>query len=224
MLTAEQILLKRELLLDYLSRQGAISRNSRVKDIALMQQTTELEEEDFATLCGHLSDAGWVRFLRKAGTWETAGGIASVWLTPEGFEKVRLRSVPEWMTKQAPEEVQAHANGIVKVIRDWMPKQRYRQEETYVAALAEYLEGKGIKAPEQKGASLTDILAAHGIAIEAKVNPDRGEYDRLSGQIIRQLEEFGTVIVLIIRADKRDLLDEYKSRFAHDPRIVFVVK
>jgi hypothetical protein len=224
MLTAEQILIKRELLLDYLRRQGAISRNSGVEDMDLMQQTIELGEEDCAALCQHLSDAGWVKFLRKAGTWETGGGIATVWLTLEGFEKMRLRSMPEWMTKQAPEEVQAQANGIVKAIGDWIPKQRYKQEETYVAALAEHLEGRGIKAPEQQGASLTDVLAAYGIGIEAKVNPDRGEYDRLSGQIIRQLEEFGVVIVLIIRPDRRDLLEEYKSRFVHDRRVTFIVK
>lgn len=224
MLVAEQILIKRERFLDYLNQQGAISRNSGVKDVSLMQQAIELGKEDFAALCQHLSDAGWVKFLRKAGTWKTGGGISVVWLTVEGFEKMRLRSMPEWMTKQAPEEVQAQANGIVKTIEDWVPKQRYKQEEAYVAALSEYLEGKGIKAPEQQGASLTDVLAAYGIGIEVKVNSDRGEYDRLSGQIIRQLEEFGVVIVLIIRPDKRDLLEEYKIRFVHAKRVTFIVK
>jgi len=132
--------------------------------------------------------------------------------------------MPKWLTKRASAKVQVEATGVVRTIEGWTPKQRYKLEETYVAALAEYLEGRGIKAPEQQGASLTDILAAYGIGIEAKVNPDRGEYDRLFGQIIRQLEEFGVVIVLIIRPDKRDLLAEYKSRFVHDRRVTFIVK
>jgi len=128
------------------------------------------------------------------------------------------------MTKQAPEEVQAQTNAIVKAIEDWIPKQRYKHEETFVGVLAAHLEARGIKAPEQQGASLTDILAAHGIAIEVKVNPDRGEYDRLCGQIIRQLEEFGVVIVLIIRPDNQDLLAEYQTRFVRDKRVTFIVK
>lgn len=148
MLTAEQILIKRDLLLDYLSQQGAISRNSGVKDVPSMQKAIKLGKEDFAVLCQHLSDAGWIKFLRIGGTWETGGGISTVWLTLEGFEKMRLSSTPEWMTKQAPEKVQAQANGIVKVVEEWIPKQRYKHEEAYVAALAEYLEGRGIKAPE----------------------------------------------------------------------------
>lgn len=224
MLTTEQILSKRELLLDYLSNQGAISRSSGIEDFALIHKALGVEKEDCENLCYHLSDAGWIKFLRKAGTWGTGGGIATIWLTPDGFERVRLRSMPKWLTKQASEELQVEASGVVKTIEDWTPKQRYRKEESYEAALAEYLEGKGIKAPEQQGASLTDILAKLGIGIEVKLNPDRREYDRLCGQIIRQLAEFGIVIVLIIRPEKRDLLEEYKSKFLHDQRITFIVK
>jgi len=224
MLTNSQIQIKRGLLLEYLSQHGAIARNVGVKDVARMQQAVELEKEDFAALCQHLSDAGWVKFLRRAGTFETGGGISTVWLTLEGFEKTRLHSMPGWKTKQAPEELQAQTDDVVKVIEDWLPKQCFKYEEAYIGALAEHLEGKGITAPEQQGASLTDILAAYGIAIEAKVTPSRSEYDRLVGQIIRQLEEFGIVIVLVIRPDKRDLLVEYQNRFVDDKRVIFVVK
>lgn len=223
MLTTEQILSKREFLLDYLSEQGAISRSSGIEDFTLIQKALGLGKEDCENLCHHLSDAGWIKFLWKAGTWENSG-IATVWLTPDGFERMRLRSMPKWLTKRASAELQVEATGVVKTIEDWIPKQRYKTEETYEAALAEYLEGKGIKAPEQKGASLTDILAKLGIGIEVKLNPGRKEYDRLCGQIIRQLEDFGIVIVLIIRPEKRDLLEEYKSKFVHDQRITFIVK
>jgi len=54
------------------------------------------------------------------------------------------------------------------------------------------------------------------------LHPNRDDYDRLTGQIIRQLEEFGIVIVLIIRPDKRDLLEEYQSKF--DKRVTFIIK
>ena len=128
------------------------------------------------------------------------------------------------MKKQASDESKLQASGIIKLIKDWTPKQRYQYEESFVSALSEYLEGKGIKAPEQEGGSLTDILAAYGIGIEVKVKPDRSEYDRLLGQIIRQLEEFGFVIVLLFRTDKRDLLREYEDKFINDPRVVFIVK
>jgi hypothetical protein len=127
-----------------------------------------------------------------------------------------------WLTKQAPENVQMHVPEIVQAIEKWVPKQRYATEETYEAALAEYLVGLGIDAPEQQGRSLTDILAAQGIGVEVKLRPSRAKYDRLSGQIMRQLEEFGVVVVLILRPDKRDLLNEYSARF--DDRVIFVIK
>jgi hypothetical protein len=68
-----------------------------------------------------------------------------------------------WLTKQAPENVQMHVPEIVQAIENWIPKQRYAAEEAYEAALAEYLVGLGIDAPEQQGRSLTDILAAHSL-------------------------------------------------------------
>jgi len=127
-----------------------------------------------------------------------------------------------WMTKEAPENIQMRVTEIVEVINNWIPKLRFRTEEAYEAALAEFLDGQGIQAPEQQGKSLADILAAFGIAIEMKLNPNRDDYDRLSGQIIRHLEEYGIVIVVIARPDKQDMLDEYKSRFDH--RVIFLVK
>ncbi len=134
------------------------------------------------------------------------------------------KDLPKWLTKQALKGTQARVSDVVQAIQNWIPKQRYAHEESYVAALSEYLVGQGIEAPEQQGMSLVDILAVYEIGIEAKLNPGRSEYDRLYGQIIRQLEEFGIVIVLILRPDKRDLLEEYKSRFAHDTRVVFIAK
>lgn len=139
-------------------------------------------------------------------------------------EIVVVQEKAAWLTKQAPDEIQMRIPEIVQIVESWTPKQRYRNEEAYQAALAEYLEGHGITAPEQQGASLIDILAANGVGIEIKLTPDRSGYDRLSGQIIRHLNNYGSVIVLIIRPDKRDLLKEYQSLFAGDNRVIFVTK
>ena len=149
------------------------------------------------------------------------------YLTGKGSQTLRKMThppKPEWKTKQASEEAQKRVPEIIETIENWTPKQRFRTEESYQGTLAEHLEKHGIDAPEQQGATLVDILAAHSIGIEIKVNPDRSEYDRLSGQIMRHLEAYGNVIVFIVRPDKRDLLDEYMSRFADDSRVRFTIK
>lgn len=127
-----------------------------------------------------------------------------------------------WLTKQASNSIKMRVPEVIRAIEEWTPKGRFKGEEAYEAALAEYLVAQGIDAPEQQGMSHVDILAAHGIGIEIKLTPDRSDYDRLSGQIMRQLEEYGVVVVLILRPDKRDLLDEYKSRFGD--RVIFITK
>jgi hypothetical protein len=137
----------------------------------------------------------------------------------QGFARREART-PEWLKKQASEQVQVRLPEVIRAIEGWIPRQRYRSEGAYGAALAEYLPRQGIEATEQQGASLTDILAAHGIGVEMKLTPDRSDYDRLAGQIMRQLEEFGLVVVLIIRPDRRDLLDECEQRF--DDRVRFI--
>jgi len=221
MLTKEQILAKKELLLNYLGNHGAISSTQGIKEIDSVCEYLEIDRRDFETICTYLNDTGLIKFNRMAGTWETGGKVSTIWLTPNGFEQTQEEK-PKWLKKSASEEIQRQASDIVNLIDSWIPKQRFKGEEAYVGALAEHLEGKGIKAPEQKGSSLTDILAAYGIGLEIKLHPNRTDYDRLAGQIIRQLEEFGIVIVLIIRPDKRDLLEEYQSKF--DKRVTFIIK
>jgi hypothetical protein len=187
----------------------------------------------FEYIVGRLEERGWIakmQLVTDTGRIVLQGNLfdGGFYITEEGVQALeeteRSQVKPQWLTKRAPEDVQKRAPEIVQVIDNWIPKQRYRTEEAYRAALAEHLEGHGITAPEQQGASLTDILAAHGIGIESKLKPDRSEYDRLAGQILRQLGEFGVVVVLILRPDRRDLLDEYKSLFAGDDRVVFMTK
>jgi hypothetical protein len=159
-------------------------------------------------------------FERPGLFWKWADSFIAE-MERQGFRQ-QSATPPRWLTKQAPEQVQRRLPEVIQAIENWIPKQRFTDEEAYEAALAEYLAGQGIDAPEQQGMSLADILAAYGIGVEIKFKPNRGDYDRLSGQIMRQLEEFGTAVVLIIRPDRRDLLDEYASRF--DDRVVFILK
>jgi hypothetical protein len=181
----------------------------------------KIEQNKFQYSARRLADRGWI---------ESHGDLfeGEIHITEKGIEALeqmeRSLAKPTWKTTQPPDEVKLHIPEIVQTIKEWVPKQRYRNEETYQAALAEYLVGQGIEAPEQQGASLVDVLAARGIGIEARVNPDRGEYDRLSGQITRHLEGTGIVVVLILRPDRRDLLEEYEARFADDERVIFIAK
>jgi hypothetical protein len=192
----------------------------------------QIAREHFEYIVGRLGERGWITGMQLATDTRILfyGNLfdGEFYITEEGVQALeemeRSQVKPQWLTKRAPEDVQKHVPEIVQVIDNWIPKQRYRTEEAYRAALAEHLEGYGITAPEEQGASLTDILAAHGIGIETKLKPDRSEYDRLTGQILRQLGEFGVVVVLILRPDRRDLLDEYKSLFAGDDRVVFMTK
>lgn len=218
MLKGDQLLAKRKLFLCELFDQGAISPDSAIEP-EVLRSAIEVTPQDFKSL-----------YILLHGAKLVHGAPYSVlYLSDRGLKEVEaIRSQgdaqPRWQTKQAPEGIQKRVPDILKTIENWIPKQRFRNEEAYEAALAEYLSGQGIEAPEQQGMSLTDILAAHGIGVEIKLNPDRSEYDRLSGQIIRQLEEFGVVVVLIVRPDKRDLLEEYKARFDYDSRVTFITK
>jgi len=193
----------------------------------------QIARKQFDYLVGRLRDMNWVAvraFVTSAGEILHSGSVfnGEFHITEKGLQALKemehSQAKPQWLTERATEDVQKRVPEIVQTIDNWIPKQRYRTEEAYQAALAEHLEGRGITAPEQQGASLTDILAAHGIGIEIKLKPDRSDYDRLAGQIMRQLGEYGVVVVLILRPDKRDLLDGYKSLFAGDDRVIFVTK
>lgn len=166
----------------------------------------------------------------RSGCWIDRGCPDSIYLTvlvldalelAEGGSRVTFGLTRPFVRERS---VQMHMPEIAQEIEQWIPKQRFRSEEAYEAALAEYLEGRGIAAPEQQGACLVDILAAHSTGIEIKLKPNRSEYDRLVGQVKRHLGEYDNVIVLIIQPDKRDLLKEYMSLFADDSRVVFITK
>ena len=62
MLTKDTISQKRDILLDYLNRYGAISRGSSVKDVAIVREAMGLDEKDFLDICEHFNEAGWIKF------------------------------------------------------------------------------------------------------------------------------------------------------------------
>lgn len=209
---------------------------------ALLDVKTEAEfkaslRERQPDMTGDELDVAWENYCELVGQerdrkdeqerWRvmTADEAAEEWWSKRGrLGNDVSETGPIWSIKQASEKIRLQVPLVTELIHEWVPKGRFRTEEAYEAALAEYLVGQGISAPEQQGASLVDILASQGIAVEIKLTPGRSEYDRLCGQIMRQLEEFGIVVVLIIRPDKRDLLDEYQNRFDGDERVVFINK
>ena len=212
-----------------LPREYAIKRLDPVGVCAVLH----IDRTLFDYLVGRFKEMNWIavrQLMTSTGEIVHSRSLfnGEFYITGEGIQALeeveRLLVTPKWLTTRATEDVQKRVPDVIRTIKEWIPKQRYRTEEPYQAALAEHLEGRGITAPEQQGASLTDILAAHGIGVEIKLTPNRSEYDRLAGQIMRQLEEFGVVIVLILRPDKQDLLNEYRARFAGDDRVIFITK
>lgn len=105
------------------------------------------------------------------------------------------------------------SESIVQIIHEWVPAKRHRIEEGYQTELQSLLEFKhDFKVKEEAGASQVDILVENEIPIELKKNPDKGAFDRLTGQIDRHIEAYGKLIVVVCQLATRDLFNEYKNR------------
>jgi positive regulator of sigma E activity len=87
MLDKNKIVMNKERLLNYLAESGAISRNDSIREIPSLCEHLNITRDEIESLCSLLSDAGLIKYTRMAGTWETGGRIAAIWLTNEGFEK-----------------------------------------------------------------------------------------------------------------------------------------
>src|SRR3972149_6391467 len=99
-----------------------------------------------------------------------ARAIAPIGVNPQDiiWPEDALARRPQWLTKEPTQETRKRAQEIIEIIQNWIPKQRFKSEEAYEAALAEYLVAQGVPAAEQQGAPLADILAAHEVGIEVK--------------------------------------------------------
>ena len=115
---------------------------------------------------------------------------------------------------------------ITDVVRSWVPRQNRHYEEAYKAELSEYLRNKGYaKTREEEGTSRTDILVDEVLPIELKLNPPKSELDRMSGQLLDMVAEYGNVIACVIQTKgSLDLLERVQARFKDNPNVRIVVK
>jgi len=113
---------------------------------------------------------------------------------------------------------------VSSIIRDWKPSQTRRYEESEKAELAEYLRKFYTDVKEEKGESEADILIENKLPIETKVNPNKSEFDRLTGQVSRQKKEFGEVIVVLFRISRNDLFEDWKSQYLRDSSVEIITK
>jgi hypothetical protein len=115
---------------------------------------------------------------------------------------------------------------VSEVVQPWIPRQKRRVEESYKAELAEYLRSHGYpKTREEEGSSNPDILAEESLPIEMKKDPDQGELDRMSGQMLRMKAEFGRVIACIVQSGPSlDRIDRFKKTRENDGQVCVIVK
>ncbi len=117
---------------------------------------------------------------------------------------------------------------LVQIIQEWVPTKRHRSEGEYQTELRSLLEYKyQFNVKEEAGETQVDILVENEKPIELKKNPNRGDFDRLSGQIERHIEKYGKLIIVICQLQHRDLYNEYKSRFEErfsSDQLIWIVK
>ncbi|NPD87379.1 MAG: hypothetical protein HGN29_01565 [Asgard group archaeon] len=136
--------------------------------------------------------------------------------------------IPEEKQIVEDKKVDEELHEIADIISNWVPDMRYIHEEGYQAELSSLLKLKhGFKVQKEVGATQIDILVNDTIPIELKKNPNRGDFDRLSGQIIRNIDTYGKLIVVICQLETQELFMEYKSSLGNrysSEELVFIVK
>ncbi len=115
-------------------------------------------------------------------------------------------------------------DGLVEAIRVWRPAMKRKYEEGPKAELAEYLRQKFLQTREEKGDSNTDVLVFANIPVEVKNKPTKSELHRLSGQILEQKKEYGSVIAVVVNITNNDVFEDWKETFASDPCVKIIPK
>jgi hypothetical protein len=129
-----------------------------------------------------------------------------------GFDKA-LAILESRVVASAPkiEKGDSEFSRLIRDVRNWMSARRRNSEESYKVELRGHLESLKYELNEEFGESKSDLLVVRKYAIELKKDPDRGEYDRLFGQVARHLQDYRGVIVLILEATRKDNYDNFTS-------------
>lgn len=141
--------------------------------------------------------------LKKLGC-ALAGGLVGAALLQHRHDEVK-KSQAE---KDDPEGVEWLCNLIADLLDDWEPR-HYDREDKYTEALYRYLNRELPEALEEGDPDVTiemrtstlygipDILINDSLVLELKVNPEKGERDRLIGQCCGYSREWVTWAIVI---------------------------
>ena len=204
------------------------------KDFKVKEFSEYFSRDQLYILCWNLSlpvsgtkDELWDRIVTK---FRLDKEIPIIEEVPEEKLSIQLPEVETISEQQLVEEqeVDAETIEIEDIIRKWVPDRRYNSEEGYQVELSSLLKHKyGFKVQNEVGSTRIDILVNDTIPIELKKNPKRGDFDRLSGQIIRNIDAYGKLIVVICQLETQELYMEYenslKNRYSSG-ELIFIVK
>ena len=119
-------------------------------------------------------------------------------------------------------------DGLVKLIKQWMPNQRYKYEDGYAVELRAFLESRGYECRGEAGVSSADIEVNGKFPIEVKKNPTLSQYDRMIGQLVRHCRSKGCAIAVVCDVKRGDLHNDFehnvKHGLVHADRIVIIAK
>jgi hypothetical protein len=130
--------------------------------------------------------------------------------------------------KDDPEGVEWLCNLIGDLLDDWEPRYYYREDE-YTEALCRYLNRELADALEEGDPDVTvemrrstlygipDILINDRLVLELKVNPEKGERDRLLGQCCGYSREWATwaIVIDMPRQRVRELEELLEAKSLH---------
>jgi hypothetical protein len=141
--------------------------------------------------------------LNKLGCVFAGGLVGAALLEHHHDEKRKSRS-----EKDDPEGVEWLCNLIGDLLEDWEPR-NYSTEGEYTEALCQYLDRELPDALDEDDPDVTveirtstlygipDILINDSLVLELKVNPEKGERDRLIGQCCGYSREWVTWAIVI---------------------------
>jgi hypothetical protein len=119
-------------------------------------------------------------------------------------------------------------DGLVEVIRQWMPNQRYKYEDGYAVDLRSFLQNRGYECRGEAGVSSADIEVDGKFPIEVKKNPTLTQYDRMIGQLVRHCRSKGCAVAVVCDVKRGDLHADFehnvKHGLVHADRIRIVAK
>ncbi len=162
----------------------------------------------------HLSDLCWELDLPISGSKDTLWNriVDDLKLNIKQTLK-ELEKTEEKLVEKEQEVIEEETIPLEIIIQKWIPARRYKTEEGYQTELRSLLELKyGFNVKDEAGPTQVDILVNDSIPIELKKNPKREDFDRLSGQVDRNIELYGRIIIVICQLETRDLFREYRNR------------